>query len=185
MGNLFVFNFRHFKQHMLVDLKNICFNTTLNIVRGKESLQQSTVAWGEGFHGSPLAVICLYPPKLSLWLISQERNICPFPFFYPQCVGGCASPGGGRWESSCAEFSLLPESQTKCNCSQLAGSYLLRVMSGRRQDQGIMFPESINSLLAQINPLVGSVALGSTSNIHRALQGDVSYLGNAQQIMIP
>lgn len=43
-----------------------------------------------------------------------------------------------------------------------------------------MFPESINSLLAQINPLVGSVALGSTSNIHRALQGDVSYLGNAQ-----
>lgn len=71
---------------MLVDFKNICFNTTLNIVRGKESLQQSTFAWGEGFHGSPLAVICLYPPKLSLWLISQERNICPFPFSYPSCV---------------------------------------------------------------------------------------------------
>lgn len=71
---------------MLVDFKNICFNTTLNIVRGKGSLQQSTFAWGEGFHGSPLAVRCLYPPKLSLWLISQERNICPFPFFYPQCV---------------------------------------------------------------------------------------------------
>lgn len=58
-GDLFVFNFRHFKEHMPVDFKNICFNTTLNIVRGKESLQQSTFAWGEGFHGSPLAVICL------------------------------------------------------------------------------------------------------------------------------
>lgn len=48
-----------------------------------------------------------------------------------------------------------------------------------------MFPESINSLLAQINQLVGSVALGSAGNIHRSLHRDVSYLGNAQLIMIP
>lgn len=82
-GNLFVFNFRHFKQHMLVYFKNICFNATLNIVGGKESLPNSTFAWGEGFHGSPLAVICLHPPELSLWLFSRERKLCPFPFLYP------------------------------------------------------------------------------------------------------
>lgn len=52
---------------------------------------------------------------------------------------------------------LLPESQAKRNCSELAGSYFLSAIPGRRQDQGVMCPESINSLLAQINQLVGSV----------------------------
>lgn len=72
------------------------------------------------------------------------------------CVGGCASPGRGYWEKAVQKAPPFPESQAKWNCSELAGSYFLRVMSGRRQDQGVMFPESINSLLAQINQLVAS-----------------------------
>lgn len=116
---------------MLVDFKNICFNATLNIVRGKGSLQQSTFAWGEGFHGSPLAVMCLYPPKLSLWLISRERNICPFAFFSPSYVWAAVRLHG---EGAGSHAVQNTGSQAKWNCSELAGSYFLRVMSGRRWD---------------------------------------------------
>lgn len=46
-----------------------------------------------------------------------------------------------------------------------------------------MFPESINSLLAQINQLVGS-DFGNASDVHRSLHGDANCLGNTQ-IMVP
>lgn len=37
----------------------------------------------------------------------------------------------------------LPESQAKWNCSELAGSYFLMAMPGRRCVFGVMCPESI------------------------------------------
>lgn len=77
----------------------------------------------------------------------------------------------------------LPESQAKWNCPKLAGSYFLMVMPGRRWVLGVMWPESINSLLAQINRLVGSVDFRSPGNIHESLHRDVTYLGNTPIMM--
>lgn len=45
-----------------------------------------------------------------------------------------------------------------------------------------MCPESINSSLAQINQLIGSVDFGSAGDIHRSLHPDVNYLGNTQLV---
>lgn len=61
------------------------------------------------------------------------KKYLPFPILLPlACVGGRASPGGGHWEKAVQKDPPLPESQAKWNCSELAGSYFLRVMSGRR-----------------------------------------------------
>lgn len=58
------------------------------------------------------------------------------------------------------------------------------VTPGKRWVLGVMFPESMNSLLAQINQFVGSVDFGSPGNINKSLHRDVAYLGNTP-IMIP
>lgn len=61
---------------------------------------------------------------------------------------------------------LFPESQAKWNGSELTGSYFLRFMPGRRQDQAMLCPESIYSLLVQINQLASSAGFGSAGNVH-------------------
>lgn len=78
----------------------------------------------------------------------------------------------------------LPESQAKWNCSELAGSHFLMVTPGGGGFLGVLCPESINSLLAQVNQLVGSVDFGSPGNIRKSLHRDVTYRGNTP-IMIP
>lgn len=116
---------------MLVDFKNICFNTTLNIVRGKESLQQSTFAWGEAFHGSPLAVNMFISSKTFTMAFFPGKKYLPFPIVPFVCVA-VHLWGEGTGSKAAQNASLLLEAQAKRSCSELAGSYFLRVMPGRR-----------------------------------------------------
>ena len=149
-------------------------------MRGRETLQQSTFARGEGFHGSLLAVMCLYPPKLSLWLFSQERKNLPFPILLPLvCVGGCASLEGGHWEESCSQCSFAPRSSSQVElfwigCVLLSQGYAWKEM-------GLECNVSWKHKTISTNKSTGWLSnLGSAGNIHSSLH--VNYLESIQMI---